>query len=141
MYWSQHHSSLPARLRSFPMSYNNFNTLVASVATPPAPPPPSGSACANAHGVIGSFLCGSSTTDGWLSALSFMLWRWLQAWSPLLIVAAVMALTAGAVLALVVRRARREARERARGGGVGAAAARPRRGAAGLCPARARVWH
>ena len=123
------------------MPYNNFNTLVASVATPPAPPPPSGSACANAHGVIGSFLCGSSTTDGWLSALSFMLWRWLQAWWPLLIVVAVMALTAGAVLALVVRRARREARESARWVEIIPPASMPRDGAAALWHALAGLLH
>lgn len=59
------------------MQYNHFTTLAAPTATPP-PPPSSGSACADAHGIIGSFLCDPSTANGWLSALSLMLWRLLQ---------------------------------------------------------------
>ncbi|WP_329049985.1 hypothetical protein OG738_44040 [Amycolatopsis sp. NBC_01488] len=123
------------------MLYNDFNTLVVSTATPPAPTPPSGSTCGTAHGVIGTFLCDSSTANGWLSALSFMVWRWMQAWWPLLVIAAVVALTAGAVLAVAVRRARRDAVTSARWVEIVPPASMPRDGAAALWHALAGLLH
>ena len=103
-----------------------------TVAGPPEPGP--GPSCADAGSPVGSFICDPSTANGWLSAVSLALWRWLLIWWPLLVVAAVVALTVGALLALAARRARREARESARWVEIVPPASMPRDGAAAL-------WH
>jgi hypothetical protein len=73
--------------------------------------------------------------------VAFTLWRWLQAWWPLLVVAAVVALTVGALLALAVRRARRDAVESARWVEIIPPASMPRDGAAALWHALAGMLH
>jgi hypothetical protein len=53
------------------------------------------------------------TVNGFMAWLSYTLWSLIQMWWPLLTVVAVLALTAGALLTVVVRRARAEAAEQA----------------------------
>ncbi|TVT55329.1 hypothetical protein FNH05_09735, partial [Amycolatopsis rhizosphaerae] len=62
---------------------------------------------------MGSFLCHPSSPWAWLSDTPAWFWRMIQAWWPLLAVAAVAALAAGALLAVAVRRARADAAQRA----------------------------
>jgi hypothetical protein len=69
-----------------------------------------------------------------LSAVAFTLWRWLAVWWPLLVVAVALALTAGALLAVVVHRARRTALVSARWVEIVPPATMPRDNAVAL-------WH
>lgn len=116
---------------------NDINTVPFAVPTGTGP----GSSCVDAGSWLGSYLCDPSPVNGWMSALSYMLWRWLQAWWPLLVVVAVVALAVGAVLALVVRRARRYAVESARWVEIIPPASMPRDGAAALWHALAGMLH
>ncbi|SDC20424.1 hypothetical protein SAMN05216174_101495 [Actinokineospora iranica] len=78
---------------------------------------------------MAAYLCDPSGPFGFLSAVSFTLWRWLQVWWPLLTVAAALALAAGALLARAVRLARRNAADAARWVEITPPASLPRDGA------------
>lgn len=104
-----------------------FLPLLSSSAPPPVP-----TACSAAHSPVGSFLCNPSSPWAWLSYASAWAWRMIQTWWPLLVVAAVVTLTAGALLAVAVRRARTDAAERASWVEVTPPAVLPADGARGL---------
>lgn len=118
---------------------HDFSTFAAPTVAPSGTGPDG--SCVDATSPVRSFLCDPSTANGWLSAVSFALWRWLQAWWPLLTVAAVVALAVGALLALAVRQARREAVESARWLEIIPPASMPRDGAAALWHAVAGMLH
>ncbi len=88
------------------MLHNNFNTPeIASAA-----PAESGSSCTGSP--LARFACDPwGTVNGFMAWVSHTLWSLIQAWWPLLVIAAVLALVAGAVLVRVVRL--RRAREMA----------------------------
>lgn len=88
------------------MLYNDFSA-VAPTATPPVSgsSPPS---CGDPHSVMTPLACdpvGAVTTG--MAWLSYTLYRWVQVWWLLLVVAAAVALTVGAMLAVAIGRARR----------------------------------
>ncbi len=88
--------------------------------------------CSGAGSPLGSFLCDPSSPWAWLSHAADWVWRVLQAWWPLLAVAAVAALAAGVLLAVAVRRARAEAADRASWVEITPPAVMPAEGARGL---------
>lgn len=120
------------------MYHKDFSTLVGAPRGAPAEP---GSSCSDVHGVVGSFVCHPSGPYGFLSAVAFTLWRWLQAWWPLLTVAAALALVVGALLVRAVRLARRNAAEHARWVEITPPASLPRDGAPAWWRAVAGILH
>jgi hypothetical protein len=80
--------------------HNNFNTSGIASAAPAGPESCTGSPVAR-------FVCDPwQTVNGFMAWVSHTLWSLLQAWWPLLVVAAACALVAGAVLVRVVRQRR-----------------------------------
>lgn len=95
-----------------------------SPGSPPAPVPPpaphgglsgrvSDVDCSDPGSVLGELICMPSSPWAWMAALSGWLSRVLSAWWPLLTVGAAMALVGGALLAVVIGRARAVAAVRA----------------------------
>jgi hypothetical protein len=103
-----------------------------SSSAPQSAPPSAPDPCSAVHSPVGSFLCHPSSPWAWLSYASAWAWRTIQAWWPLLVVVAVVALTTGALLAIAVRRARADAADRASWVEVTPPAVLPVDGARGL---------
>ncbi len=88
--------------------------------------------CTAADSPVASFLCDPPSLWAWLSYAASLAWRIVQVWWPLFVVVAVAVLTVGALLAVVVRRARTQAAERASWVGITPPAVMPADGARGL---------
>ncbi len=104
--------------------------LVPALSLPPSSP--ASTSCPGADSPLSSYLCDPPSPWAWLSHAAGWVWRLLQAWWPLLAVAAVAALAVGALLAVAVRRARAEAADRASWVEITPPAVMPAEGARGL---------
>ena len=120
------------------MYHKDFSTLIEAPRGAPAEP---GSSCSDAHGVVSSFLCHPSGPYGFLSAVSYTLYRLIEVWWPLLTVAAALAMVAGALLTRAVRLARRNAAEHARWVEITPPVSLPRDGAPAWWRAVAGILH
>jgi hypothetical protein len=123
------------------MYHKDINTLLNAPRGGPAGAAAPGSSCSDVHSLAGSLICHPSGPSGFMSVVSFTLWRLLQAWWPLLTIAAVLALLIGAVLARAVRQARRDAAEQARWVEITPPASLPRDGAPAWWRALAGILH